>query len=782
MTESNKDLAIEQNRVNQVMELIDKKKDRLERNTGGLKKDIIGIRTDFWEDVTVNFDEPDDIGETFTSIKQQTELLSERERSHKQFYQQMKNLERLKHSPYFGRVDFLEEGESQVDQIYLGITSLMDEAEENFVIYDWRAPISSLYYDYAPGPAHYSTPSGEIDGEMKLKRQFIIRDGWIKSMFETGVTIGDEILQEVLGNQANTQMRSIVSTIQREQNQIIRNEKSKMLIVQGVAGSGKTSAALQRVAYLLYKHRKTISADNIMLFSPNPMFNSYVGTVLPELGEENMKQTTFQAYLEHRLGNKFKVEDPFTQIEYVLNDIKDPLYSIRTESIHFKASLDYKKLIDQYVFTLNEKGLIFKNIDFRGDTIITSKQIEKYFYSIDNNISIANRIQMVSEWLLKKLVKIQKVERQKDWVIEESELLDREDYLKAYNKLQNDNRFTENTFDDYEREEQLLAKIVIKRNFKPIKKAVRDYGFINLKANYINMLHWSIKNKDIQSQLPDCWDEICKFTIERINDQHLSNEDATPFLYLQDQIEGKQTETTIRHLFIDEAQDYSPFQFAFFKELFPNSSMTILGDINQTIYTHAMNNSSVFSEGSNESENQEIIKLMRSYRSTKQIVEFTRGLVAGGGEIEPFNRNGNKPILTEMDTLENLNNGVLECVKALQGEGHKTIAIICKTSSESSKAYNDLKDTLHLKLVNSKTSEFDQGVLIIPAYLAKGIEFDAVVIYNCSNDRYHHASELNLFYTACTRAMHELYLFSLGKRSSFFDNVSDDTFVIKNAT
>ncbi len=778
MTEINKDLEMEQHRVLYVMEQIDKKMEKLERNTGGLKQDILGIRKEFWEDVTVNFDEPDDLGETFTSIKQQTELLSERERSHRQFYQQMKNLERLKHSPYFGRVDFLEKGEKYTDQIYLGITSLMDEKDENFIIYDWRAPISSLYYDYAPGPAEYPTPEGLIKGNMELKRQFIIRDGWIKGMFETGVTIGDEVLLEVLGNQANTQMKSIVSTIQKEQNQIIRNEKSKILIVQGVAGSGKTSAALQRVAYLLYRYRNTISAENIMLFSPNTMFNSYVATVLPELGEENMKQTTFQAYLEHRLADQFRIEDPFTQIEYILKDRKDPLYQIRIKGIQYKSSLSFKKLLDDYVSSLTSKGIIFNDIIFRGQPIINANQIKKYFYSLDSTISIPNRMQIVSEWLLKKLKRFEKLERTKDWVIAESELLDREDYLKVYNKLQKDNRFNQNTFDDYDREEQLLAKFVVKRSLKPLKKAVKHLSFINIKEIYLQMLRWSNHQENNSYLLPEEWNQIIEQTIHFIQGDVLSYEDTTPYLYLQDSIEGTRTDTMIRHLFIDEAQDYSPFQFAYFKLLFPNSRMTILGDINQTIYTHAMNDTTIFSGEIDFSEKQERIQLMRSYRSTKQIVEFTKGLISGGEKIEAFNRHGEMPTLTEVNNVENLHSNIVNRAKALQQNGHKTIAIICKTAEESKDVFEALKNQLPVKLVGSKTREFDHGILIIPTYLAKGIEFDGVIIYNCSIEQYNQDSVRNLFYTACTRAMHELHLFSLGEKSPFFENVKDNTYHI----
>ena len=256
-----------------------------------------------------------------------------------------------------------------------------------------------------PGPAQYQTPSGTISGEMELKRQFIIKNGKINGMFDTGITIRDEMLQEVLGNNADTQMKSIVATIQKEQNAIIRNEKSQIVVVQGVAGSGKTSAALQRVAYLLYRYRHSISPENIILFSPNPLFNSYVSTVLPELGEENMQQSTFQEYLDQRLNKDFDLEDPFDQMEYMLTASNDDDYNKRVLSIRLKSSLEFKSMIDQYAEKLSQQGLIFHPLIFRKRAVVSSEQIYEYFYSLDQNFSIPNRIQLVKEWLLKGLKK-----------------------------------------------------------------------------------------------------------------------------------------------------------------------------------------------------------------------------------------------------------------------------------------------------------------------------------------------------------------------------------------
>ena len=256
------------------------------------------IRKHFWDEVKVNIDTFDDYLETIIGLRQQAQALSVSQSTHRHASKRLSALRRMQEVPYFGRIDFIEEGTSTAEQIYIGISTLTDTSGENFLIYDWRAPISSVYYDYQPGPAKYATPGGVIHGILEKKWQYLIRGGVIESMFDTSLTIGDEILQQVLGKGTDKHMHNIVATIQQEQNRIIRHDRGRLLIVHGAAGSGKTSAALQRIAYLLYKYRDSLNADQIILFSPNSMFNSYVSNVLPELGEENMQQVTFQEYLD----------------------------------------------------------------------------------------------------------------------------------------------------------------------------------------------------------------------------------------------------------------------------------------------------------------------------------------------------------------------------------------------------------------------------------------------------------------------------------------------------
>ena len=764
------DIQKEQDRVEWIANIIKKKFTKLKKHTDKIESEALHIRSTFWEDVTVNFDEPDDVGETYTSIKQQAELLSERERSQTQIDKQIKTLTRLQSSPYFGRIDFLEDGENHTESIYIGIASFMDEKDEEFLIYDWRAPISSLYYDYPPGPAEYQTSVEKVAGNIDLKRQFVIREAKIKAMFDTGVTIGDEMLQEVLGNHADTQMKNIVATIQKEQNQIIRNDHSKLLIVKGVAGSGKTSAAMQRIAYLLYRYRNIIKSENIMLFSPNPMFNSYVATVLPELGEENMQQATFQEYLLSRMGPELEVEDIFSQMEYLLSSSKVEDYSVRLDGIRFKSSLKYKDLIDAYVEKLAETGLIFRDIRFRKEVLFSKEQIYNYFYSLDRTISIPNRIQLVKEWLRKELKKTAKQEQKKEWVEEEIQFLNKEEFLEAYKQLQDKKQFNEDTFDDLEREQKILSRMLVNKRMKPVFNAVKKLKFVDMRAIYIQLFQMTYPS----FQLPPSWENISTMTVNELQERIIRYEDATPFLYLQDLIEGRKSNTSIRHVFIDEAQDYTPFQYAFIRQLFPYSKLTLLGDLNQAVYSGPTDSETVLAEDALGIVEKEVVNLSRTYRSTRQIVEFTRQLIEGGEAIEPFNRNGDKPHLTIEDDQGHLHNSIVERINQLKEERHKTIAVICRTEQESREVYQAIGERLSARLIEKGTIAYEKGISIIPAYLAKGIEFDAVVIYNAS--AYQAEGERKLFYTACTRAMHELHLFST-EYPSFLNGVNRDTFI-----
>ncbi|MFZ3587749.1 RNA polymerase recycling motor HelD [Bacillus sp. DJP31] len=767
----------EEERVEEVVLAVKKKLNSMHQHLTSLKTDIIDIRKNFWEDVRVNVDEPHELIETFTTIKQQAEFLSERERSHGHGNYLQTRLTKLKQSPYFGRIDFLFEGEQKSESVYLGIASFLNEKDE-FLIYDWRAPISSLYYDSLPGPAKYKTPSGIVFGSLALKRQFIIKNGLIEGMFDTGLAIGDELLREVLGQHSDSQMRTIVSTIQKEQNSIIRNESSKFLVVQGAAGSGKTSAALQRVAYLLYRYRETLDAENILLFSPNQLFKQYISSVLPELGEKNMMQTTFHDFLHNKVGGQMEIEDPFTQMEYTLSSTDEEGYKEKIKGIQFKSSNSFLELLQHYIKLLGNEGLLFHDIQLKGRILISSKSIQEKFYEYDSSLPISNRLKLLTDHLLQELKDLAKKEIKEKWVEDEIQYLDKETYLKAYQNLQQKNKkqFSDEAFNDLALEQRFLSKLVVKVHFRPIIKIVRSLRYIDLFAIYIGLFTNSSCQQLVESLGVnlDEWKSICLNTIQTIEQGTVNYEDATPFVYLKEQMEGLHKNTSVRHVFVDEAQDYSVLQLELLTLLFPKSRFTLLGDLNQAIFIHTTHGSPFHSFSSNNVSSTEIIKLTRSYRSTRPIVEFTRELVVGGDPIIPFNRKGNLPIITEAKDKVSLHQTLSYQIQSLSEIGTTNVAVICKTYAESQHAFELLKDTFPIRLLKKESSIFEPGLVVIPSYLAKGIEFDAVIIYDASV--YRRESERNLFYTACTRAMHELYVNYVGEMSPFLTSVNDNLY------
>jgi len=788
-----KDWRQEQERLERVRNKLQARIAGLEPEVAGLHDQATDIRRRFWEEVTINTSTHEDFEETFYTINQQSAVLAERERGRKLLTQQWKNMNRLLPSPYFGRIDFQEEGQRFGEQIYIGVSSFLDDDGLSFLIYDWRTPIASMYYDYSPGPASYVTPVGRIEGTMERKRQFQIQNGQIRNMFDANETIGDELLQQVLGKGADSQMKSIVATIQKEQNAIIRNDKSRMLIVQGAAGSGKTSAALQRVAYLLYKHRQTIKADQIVLFSPNPMFAGYISTVLPELGEENMQQTTFQEYLDYWLGSSLRPEDLFDQIEYVLTQRGTPGYEARLQGIEYKASEAFLQALQSYGTWLGREGMRFNGIRFRDRDLIPAARMKETFYGYDRSLPLSNRVVLLQEWLLNELKSLERMERDALWVEEELEYLDADQYAEVFGvlhkekevfdlaeqyaaireKISNKRREDEGDFDFARKEEDLLRRRIVKESFKPLRKSVKKFSFIDVKGIYGQLFvdEAAYREKTNAAFLPPLWPEICRQTKETLLRNELFHEDATPYLYVKELIEGVRTNTEIRYVFVDEGQDYSPFQYEYLKKLFPRARMTVLGDFGQAIFMQATSLDApdsplvrLFGEAETS-----LVRLVRSYRSTKEIVEFTRSLLPGGSEIAPFERGGPKPLLARLDGGEKRDAHIAADIAALKAEGFDSIAVITKTAAESREAYESLR--IHggeaLQLITKETTGFEKGVMVIPVYLAKGVEFDAVLVYDASSETYGRDSERKLLYTACTRAMHRLRLYATGDWSPF---------------
>ncbi len=290
----------EQRHLDSVIKKIKVSETDLEKKIKSTKKDVKDIYANFNNDVRLKTSTYSGMMETAMSIRQQQQMLSERENRQEHAARELGTLTKLEKNPYFARIDFREGTEAHDETIYIGMASYTDKPD-HYLIYDWRAPISSIYYNGGIGQVTYQTPDGEQTVDVKLKRQFQIENAKIKTVFDTEEVVGDQMLLDALGGHSDTKMKSIVTTIQKEQNQIIRDTKSELLFVQGAAGSGKTAAVLQRIAYLLYQYRGNLNSGQIILFSPNQLFNDYINQVLPELGEQNMVQMTFYQYSSHRL-------------------------------------------------------------------------------------------------------------------------------------------------------------------------------------------------------------------------------------------------------------------------------------------------------------------------------------------------------------------------------------------------------------------------------------------------------------------------------------------------
>ncbi|WP_078381959.1 RNA polymerase recycling motor HelD [Sutcliffiella halmapala] len=776
----NSEYKQEQKRVDSVMEIISEQISRLEAEKSQHRNEVVNIRKHFWDEIKVNTDTFDDYLETIIGLRQEAQALSVSQSAHRHASKRLSTLRRMQDIPYFGRIDFIEEGDSTQEKVYIGISSLTDESGDNFLIYDWRAPISNVYYDYQPGPAKYVTPGGVIEGILEKKWQYLIRGGELQSMFDTSLTIGDEILQQVLGKGTEKHMHSIVATIQHEQNRIIRHDHGRLLIVHGAAGSGKTSAAMQRIAYLLYKYRDTLNADQIILFSPNTMFNSYVSNVLPELGEENMQQVTFQEYLDHRLSKEFQVENPYDQLEYVLTAANSPAHKTRVASIQFKASTQFFEAIHAYRKSLELAGMLFKGLHFRGQPFVTTKELVDRFYSSDTSLRFHNRLEKLKDWLLKKIKEAEKVERNKLWVQEEIELLSNEEYHKVHRYLAKKRGFKREELADYEMEPKALAGLIVRQKLKPLRKQIREFHFVDITGLYKQLFaDPQMIQQWIEGEAPVEWADICQETQEKLDAGKIFYEDATPLLLMKELILGFQSNSAIKQVIIDEAQDYSPFQFEFLKRLFPSARMTVLGDFNQAIFAHASEMVDFQALiGLYGQDATEVINMTRSYRSTKPIIEFTRRLVPNGEKIIPFERDGERPVLTKLMDHTELHKCIASKVAELRNLQYNSIAIICKSAEESKHAYEALSTIEGIKHLKVGSLEYEQGVVVIPSYLAKGIEFDAVIIYNASEQVYGDESLRRTFYTSCTRAMHFLQLYSVGEPSPFLQGGSEEGLIL----
>lgn len=764
MLNATDDKKFEQKHLDQILKMVRAKKAELSSSIKSAEGEAKDINSHFFDDVKLDYDGYSTSMETALSIHQQQQLLDERENAWQHAARQLSTIQKLEKKPYFARVDFKENGQKP-ETIYIGLGSFADK-NNHFLIYDWRAPISSIYYDGKLGDVSYHSPEGEITVEMTKKRQFMIDDGQIVNMFDTNESIGDQMLLEVLGEKSSTQMKSIVTTIQREQNKIIRNTDADLLFVQGAAGSGKTSAILQRIAFLLYRYRGNLTSSNVIMFSPNQLFNDYIKNVLPEMGEQNMVQMTYWQFVARRLPG-MSVENLFDQFEEAAAD---------SAISRFKDSTNFFDLLTRYAKHLNRRGMVFKNIYFRDKKrpFFTKEKIGEIYYSFNSNYNLNNRIDATREDLIKMLNRKISSESKKAWVSDAIQSLSQEQLNQLYDR-------PDQEFESEEKEEKFLSRKIVVKALDKVFQQIRRNNFINMRAQYLSFLRAVPKMTDLAKWeiTENDWRDHVNKVKESFKKHYMHMNDVSAYLYLYDLITGRHVDYEMRYAFIDEIQDYTPFQLCYLKYNFPRAKFTMLGDLNQAIFTKDESKSLLKQiSGLFDPEKTDVVQLTKSYRSTKQLTDFTKQILRQGEKIESFNRQGPKPVLWSRENDQQAI-ALLQKILADNDQEQLTTAVITKDLEQAKFVADKLKQAgVKATLIATANQRLVEGTLIIPSYLAKGLEFDAVIMWGASRENYHRTDETQLVYTITSRAMYKLDVVYVGQRSPLLD-VDPQTFIEK---
>ena len=643
-----------------------------------VQKDIEGMNDYYWE----NYTEMDQYG--YEDFDNRRALLTQIN-ANEQNLEMLQRMRKMKDSPFFGCVEFLYDDDEEAEEFYIGIGNFAEYTGSVPLIYDWRAPVSGLFYDYDKGEASYEAPGGLMKGEILSKWQYKIRSGKMIYEFESDVKIDDDILKRELGTNGDVQLKSIVSTIQKEQNAIIRNTKDRILMIQGAAGSGKTSVALHRIAYLLYHDRERLKSSNILILSPNSVFSDYISHILPELGEEHIREMSFDLFAYREL--KDLVADCEDRYHHIENRIRSTDANSE-ERYRLKQSQEFVGAVESFLVLLEDELMNFKDFEYRG-MIKTAKELLQLFYFKFSELPLLSRMEAVMEYVV-------------------------DEYETLYNR----------TLPEEER-------LYIREKFMSMYETMDVYEIYN----------WILEENGWPT-LPDLPRE------QRI----LSYEDVFPMLYLKYRLCTVKKHKDIRHLVIDEMQDYSYLQYVILQNLF-SCSMTILGDRAQTVDDVPQDVLTFLPEILGKKVRK--IEMNKSYRNTIEIAEYASSITNVTG-IKYLERHGKaveeKKIASKKAALKQ----VLEQVN-LGMDGYETAAVLAMTEKEAKDTYNYLKQKREdVSYINRDSSLFKKGITVTTYYLAKGLEFDQVFILggdkeNPFYDQYK--------YISATRALHELYVY-----------------------
>ena len=601
-----------------------------------------------------------------------------------------RKLLKLGQSPYFGRIDFVARDQARLP-VYIGIYSFVDEQLRQGLIYDWRAPIASLFYDFELGEASYLTPSGTISGSIALKRQYKIRDGRLEFLIDSDVNIHDDVLQRELAKSSDDKMKNIVATIQRDQNAVIRNETAQVMVIQGVAGSGKTSIALHRLAFLLYRYRETMAARDLLIISPNKVFADYISNVLPELGEEHLPELGMDELAADLLENRYPFQSFFEQVAALL-EAPDPAF---IERIRFKSSFEFLGQLNQYL--LHVENHYFTGTDLRVGPLRIPAAFLLARFKAYHRVPLLKRLPLVAE--------------------------DVRTYVRdaTRRKLTGSEKAT-------------------------IGQAIPQlFRFNQVLDFYRDFYRWAGRPELFRSD----------------HRQRLEYADVFAVIYLRLRLEGITAYDHVKHLLVDEMQDYTPVQYAVLSRLFA-CRKTILGDVSQTVNPYSASSAETIERVFPQAD---VVKLYRSYRSTVEITAFAQRITPNPAII-PLERHGPAPVVVRFDRRDEELRAIQGMLAAFQTSGNHSLGIICKTLRQAEQAHQALQAP-GVHLLTAESTTFKEGVVITTAHLAKGLEFDEVIVPFASAQTYKTEVDKSMLYVACTRAMHRLTLTHSGAVTAF---------------
>lgn len=682
------------------------------------------------------------------------------------FNQRIKNLKMVRNKPYFARVDFVEDGESKRDAFYLGKVMVTDHETLEQVVIDWRAPIADLYYEGRLGEASYNCPAGTINGDIKLKRQYFFNDKGLENVMDIDITTNDEMLQPFLSANSDTRLKNIIATIQAEQNKIIRADMWQPLIVQGVAGSGKTTIALHRIAYLIYNYDKKFFPEEFLIIAPNKFFLNYISNVLPDLGVDRVGQSTYEEIAFDVIGSTFEIEDPNKKLARIINNNKSEkekeYCKVIEEASKFKSSIRFKNILDEYIYEIEKRVLPTEDFKIGRYNFMSAKDIAHLFYREYKKLPICRRIDEISKHL-KNAVIMRNAEILKD--IEEER-----DYKVA--KIKQEEQVEEIRYSliraEYE-EADKLAKSVTKEVKRQIQKYFGVSKILEPIKYYTEFIeHYLEKLADGRIPKEDIKYIKDSFKASQRNGK-IEMEDIAPLMYIKYMVNGIKTKFELKHIVIDEAQDFSEFQFYVFKKIVKSSSLTILGDLAQGIYYYrgTENWQKTMSLVFDEQIEPQYLTLKKTYRTTEEIMNVANKVISHLIEKlncslgEPVMKNGAPVTIKEFENRNKMVEQIKQRLDEFKNKDLKNIALICKTVEDCEKLKQELNiEKIHI--ISDSDSEYSGGISIVPSYLSKGLEFDAVIIvdadiYNYSNSEV----DTKLLYVCITRAMSTLDIYHI---------------------